>query len=165
MDFLKKSSALTEKPPHAIIHLSESKFLLKKGNKITMIKETVLLFNFQDRTQLRKLEMLLLPMKIRLKKVAKEDYLKPLGSFVNSPDVTFSDTCYDGEELPAPMIVFVNLPGSRLDTILAGMRRNKIGPIPHKAILTQTNQHWNVLQCFKEIDAEHKAMTESSSLS
>ena len=60
-----------------------------------MIKETVLLFNFQDRTQLRKLEMLLLPMKIRLKKVAKEDYLKPLGSFVNSPDVTFSDTCYD----------------------------------------------------------------------
>ena len=63
------------------------------------------------------------------------------------------------------MIVFVNLPGSRLDTILAGMRRNKIGPIPHKAILTQTNQHWNVLQCFKEIDAEHKAMTESSSLS
>ncbi|RGS77278.1 hypothetical protein [Coprococcus sp. AF21-14LB] len=49
-----------------------------------MIKETVLLFNFQDRTQLRKLEMLLLPMKIRLKKVAKEDYLKPLGSFVNS---------------------------------------------------------------------------------
>lgn len=76
-----------------------------------MIKETVLLFNFQDRTQLRKLEMLLLPMKIRLKKVAKEDYLKPLGSFVNSPDVTSSDTCYDGEELPAPMIVFVNLPG------------------------------------------------------
>lgn len=130
-----------------------------------MIKETILLFNFQDRTQLRKLEMLLLPMKIRLKKVAKEDYLKPLGSFVNSPDVTFSDTCYDGEELPAPMIVFVNLPGSRLDTILAGMRRNKIGPVPHKAILTQTNQHWSVLQCFKEINAEHKAMTESSSLS
>lgn len=127
-----------------------------------MIKETILLFNFQDRTQLRKLEMLLLPMKIRLKKVAKEDYLKPLGSFVNSTDVTSSDASYAGEELPAPMMIFVQLPGSRLDAVLTGMRRNKIGPIPHKAILTPTNQHWNVLQCFEEIDAEHKAMTETS---
>lgn len=123
-----------------------------------MIKETVLIFNFQDKTALRKLEMLLLPMKIRLKKVAKEDYLKPLGSFVNSPEVTPCEDVYDKEELPAPMMIFVNLPGSRLDAILAGMRKNKIGPIPHKAILTPTNQHWNALQCYEEIDAEHKAM-------
>lgn len=126
-----------------------------------MIKETILLFNFQDKAALRKLEMLLLPMKIRLKKVAKEDYLKPLGSFVNSPDVTSCDDVYDKEELPAPMMIFVNLPGSRLDAILTGMRKNKIGPIPHKAILTPTNQHWNVLQCYEEIDAEHKAMNQN----
>lgn len=65
------------------------------------MKESILLFNFQNREQLLKLEMLLFPLKIRLKKIQKEDYLKPLGYFAESPDVTPSDEIYAGNELAA----------------------------------------------------------------
>lgn len=122
------------------------------------MKEMILLFNFQDRERRLALEMLLFPLHVRLRAVKKEEYLKPLGSFAGSSDVTSVDELYEGPELPHEMLVFVNLPDEKLNYILANMRRSKVGSIPHKAVLTPTNQHWNTLECYQEIAAEHEAM-------
>ena len=118
----------------------------------------ILLFNFQDRERRLALEMLPFPLHVRLRAVQKEEYLKPLGFFAGSSDVSSTDELYNGPELPHEMLVFVNLPDEKLNYILANMRKSKVGPVPHKAVLTPTNQHWNVLECYQEIDAEHEAM-------
>ena len=43
------------------------------------MRETVLLINFEDQKQLRELKMILFTLKIRMKKVEKEDYLQQIG--------------------------------------------------------------------------------------
>ena len=122
------------------------------------MKEMVLLYNMPDREQRLKLEMLLFPLHIRLRTVKKEEYLHPLGFFIGNDNISPATEAYTGPELPDTMLIFANIPEATLNTFLAGLRRNKIGPIAHKAVLTPTNQHWNALECYQEIDAEHKAM-------
>ena len=41
--------------------------------------ETVLLYNFDEGEKARKIKMVLLKMKVKIKKVSKEQYLEPIG--------------------------------------------------------------------------------------
>ena len=44
------------------------------------MKETVLLYNFNDKDRLMKIRQALLPLGFRVKTVGREDYGKPLGT-------------------------------------------------------------------------------------
>lgn len=125
---------------------------------IIFMKETILLFNAPDKSELLKIEMALFPLHVRLKIIRKEDYSQPLGVLAGIKDIEPSETKYDGPELPGTMFVFCFLSDSRLDQALAALRKCGTGPFPYKAVLTPSNSYWTAPDCFAEIRKEHEAL-------
>lgn len=128
------------------------------------MKPTILLFNFNDKTELQKLTAAFLPLGVRIKKIKKAEYLQPLGVFVSNTEITSVEEEYRGEELKDRMILMSDISGNKLDQVLFAIRRSDIKRIPYKAVLTQTNQHWNAIQLFEELCKEHEAIAQSRGL-
>ncbi len=122
------------------------------------MKETILLFNAPDKEKLLKIEMALFPLRLRLKRIQKEDYNQPLGFLAGMKDIAPAEGTFSGDELPGTMFVFCFLSDSRLNQALAALRRCGAGPFPYKAILTPTNSTWTAPDCFAELKKEHEAL-------
>lgn len=153
------------------------------------MKETILLFNIQDRQKALKIEMALFPLHVRLRRIKPEDYGHTLGYLAGLKD-TESETSAERSdssvsdanerktplssagsstdsgtskivfpELDSEMIVFAFFEDNRLNQALAALRKSGAGPLPYKAILTPTNQNWTPRECFDEIRREHEAMS------
>lgn len=122
------------------------------------MKETILLFNVPDKSQLLKIEMALFPLRMRLKHIKKEDYNQPLGILAGVKDLEASEEIYSGEELSDTMILFAFMDDNRLNQAIAALRKSGAGTFPYKAVLTPTNQHWTAPECFAEIKHEHEVM-------
>lgn len=122
------------------------------------MKETILLFHVPDKERRLKIEMALFPLKVRLRYVRPEDYSQPLGVLAGLKDLPPAEAAYTGGELPDTMLVFAFFSDNRLNQVLSALRRCGAGPLPYKAVLTPTNQHWTAAECFAEIRREHEAM-------
>ena len=122
------------------------------------MKETILLFNANNKAVNLKIQKALFPLKIRLKKVDKKDYNQPLGYLAGINKITPVEGNDNGTELEDMMIIFAFLSDAKLNQVLASLRKCGAGPFPYKAILTPTNQFWNARQCFEEVKKEHEAM-------
>ena len=64
--------------------------------------------------------------------------------------------------MPLPetgLLVMCGLKNSHMDKLLAALRNAGI-VIPHKAVLTPTNQNWNVCRLAQELERERQAMGE-----
>lgn len=124
------------------------------------MRETVLLFNLTDRALKLRLEQALFPFRVRLKKVAPEDYGKTLGALAGlpaaaqPPEHTDAGACGSFCE---PMLIFAGIEDRKLDHMLQSLRMQKVR-LPYKAILTPTNCTWTPAQCFAELCREHEAM-------
>lgn len=123
------------------------------------MRESILLFHISDSDTKKKLDRALLPLRVRIRHVARKDYNQPLGVLANVPDMTPSEELYEGEELSDTMIVFCGLSSQKLDQALLALKKSKAGPFPYKAILTPTNQHWLAKDCLAELKREHEYMT------
>lgn len=127
------------------------------------MKETILLFNIQDRQKALKIEMALFPLHVRLRRIKPEDYGHTLGYLAGLREAE-SETAAEPAglsafpELDSEMIVFAFFEDNRLNQALAALRKSGAGPFPYKAILTPTNQNWTPRECFDEIRREHEAM-------
>lgn len=108
--------------------------------------------------QLLKIRSALLPLHIRIQLIKPEQYNQPLGYLADMKDISPVEENYAGEELPDTMFLFSSLSSSRLDQVLAALRKSGAGPFPYKAVLTATNSKWNALDCFNEIRREHEAL-------
>ena len=122
------------------------------------MKETILLFNANNKAVNLKIQKALFPLKIRLKKVDKTAYNQPLGYLAGIDKIAPVEEADNGAELEDMMIIFAFLSDARLNQVLAALRKCGAGPFPYKAILTPTNQFWNARQCFDEVKKEHEAM-------
>ncbi len=122
------------------------------------MKETVLLFNFTNKKELQKLKIALFPLKIRIKLINKEDYLKPVGFLADIKEIEDNSLKYDGEEFDSKMMVLSGLSNNRIDNVLATLKKSGIPKINYKAILTPVNQHWNCIKLYEEIKSEHNLM-------
>lgn len=126
------------------------------------MKETILLFNPPAKEELLKIETALFPLRIRLKKVTREDYNQPLGVLAGLKDMEPAEGVFEGEELPDTMFIFCFLSDSLLNQALAALRKCGAGPFPYKAILTPTNSTWTAPDCFSEIRLEHETLHKQS---
>lgn len=122
------------------------------------MKETILLFHNLDKQTLLKVEMALFPLKVRIRTVPKEDYLQPLGALAGLKEVPRTDAVYDGEPLSDTMFIFSFFSDSKLNEVLAALRKSGAGPFPYKAVLTTTNRSWTALDCLKELHREKEAI-------
>ncbi|MBS6516619.1 MAG: DUF3783 domain-containing protein [Clostridium sp.] len=123
------------------------------------MRETVLLYNFKDDERKKKLTKALLPLGFRLKTVAKEDYLKPIGFLAGLKDMEDNGSVYEGEEFQDEMMLMAGFTSARVDTLLSALRKNGVGRINYKAVLTETNKSWDSVSLFREIKREHEYMT------
>lgn len=122
------------------------------------MKATVLLFHFSDKDRRNKLTRALLPLRMKIREVSREDYLQPVGYLAGKKDIPPLDETYDGEELEGEMLLMAGLLGPQVDQVLKAVRKSGIGPVPYKAVLTSANQSWNALKLFQEIKSEHEQM-------
>ncbi len=122
------------------------------------MRETILLFHFSDKDRKNRLTRALLPLRMKIREVAKEDYLQPVGYLAGKKEISPLEESYQGEELEGEMILMAGLSGGQVDMVLKAIRKSGVGPIPYKAVLTVSNQEWNVLKLFQEIKAEHEQM-------
>lgn len=60
--------------------------------------ETVLLYNFDEGEKARKIKMVLLKMKVKIKKVSKEQYLEPIGFLAGNKEIPSSGTFMRGKD-------------------------------------------------------------------
>lgn len=125
------------------------------------MKETILLFHVPDRERRLKIEMALFPLKVRLRCIQPEEYNQPLGLLAGLKELPSAEGSYSGGDLPDTMLVFAFFSDSRLNQVLAALRKSGAGPLPYKAVLTPTNQFWTAPECFAEIRKEHEAMHEN----
>ena len=95
-------------------------------------------------------EQIAAKLRLRTVTVAPENYGKSLGSLAGyaagtvpvSAETTLPET---------GLLVMCGLKNSRMDKLLAALRTAGIR-IPHKAVLTPTNQNWNVYQLAQELE-------------
>lgn len=125
------------------------------------MRECILLFHFEPE-RLAKMRRALLPLRFRIKTVDLAQYAQPLGALVGAQDVPPTDAIYDGEELPGEMLVMAGLTDGRMDQLLMAFRKNGVGRIDCKAVLTATNQHWTPPALYAELRREHEAMRQGT---
>lgn len=135
------------------------------------MSEIILLFNFRDRDRKKRLMRTLLPLRIRVKEIPKEDYGKVLGhlagikDFLPEGEESFLKAEQASmEELSGEMLVMAGVSEKRIDQILKAIHKSGL-QIPYKAVLTSVNQNWNVWELFREIKKEHETMVERKRLS
>lgn len=121
------------------------------------MKATVLIYNFQDQKRLGGVKKTLLLMGIKFKMIPKEEYLRPIGQLFGVSERT-EIAPYDGEELEQEMIVMGGIDRTVMDAMLDGFRKNGVGKIDIKAVLTPTNGSWNAVDLFRELKREHEVM-------
>ncbi len=122
------------------------------------MRETILLFHFTEKDRRNRLTRVLLPLHMKIREVARKDYLQPVGYLAGNKEILPVEEDYTGEELEGEMILMAGLSSSQVDAVLKAIRKSGIGPIPYKAVLTPANQEWDVLKLFQEIRAEHEQM-------
>ena len=122
------------------------------------MREIALFYNFSEE-RLRKARFALLPLKISVKAVAKEDFNQPLGYLVGIKEIAPADTPYDGEGFEDEMLVLHNFTNKSLDSMLRALSKCGVGRVPLKAVVTPTNKDWNSVELHKAVKADHEQMT------
>lgn len=126
------------------------------------MRPMILLFHFSDKDRRNKLTRALLPLRMKIKEVPREDYLQPIGYLAGNKEILPAEEIYQGEELEGEMILMAGLADTQVDKVLKAIRKSGIGPIPYKAVLTFANQNWNVRKLFEEIKSEHEQIREGT---
>lgn len=122
------------------------------------MKKIVLLYNVHDREEVFKIRKVLLPLKLQVRQVKKEDYSRRIGLLAGMKELEDDGGTYMGEELEDSMLVMAGLSDRELDQVLKAIRTGGVRQIPYKAVLTQTNCQWDAFLLFEELKAEHEAM-------
>lgn len=126
------------------------------------MKETVLLYNFTDSRRLMKVKQALLPMGFRLKPVDKEDYHRPIGALAGVKGLEKNEVETEPREkqdFDDEMIVMAGFTSIQVDALIKALRRNGVGRIDYKAVLTQHNKDWDSVKLYREIKREHEEMS------
>ncbi len=118
--------------------------------------EKILVFGSDDEEQ-RKIETALLPLKLRLIFVKKEDYGEPLGALAGMTGLTNDNANQCVEDITDIFLVFAFFSDSKLNKTLTALRKVNLY-YPYKAVLTKDNQSWPASICFSKIKQEHEKM-------
>ncbi|ADK14512.1 DUF3783 domain-containing protein [Clostridium ljungdahlii] len=121
------------------------------------MKPTILLFNFTDKTRYNSVIKAILPLKIKIKKVDREDYLQPIGYLAGKKDIDPAVEKYEGPELADEMLLISDLTDMKLNQLLLSLKKSSVR-IKLKAVLTQNNEKWNPIQLYEELIKEHEAL-------
>ncbi len=122
-----------------------------------MMKPPMLLcYNLTDE-QRRKSTLLAMRLMIRVRAVKPEAYGQSLASLCGMEPPT-DDAPTAAELFTDPMLVLAHFPGELVNHFLSGFRQEHIPPVGLKAMLTDTNMHWDSHTLYAQLAEEHAAM-------
>lgn len=131
------------------------------------MKERVLLVAI-DREMKRKISAAVLPLKIARTEVLPSCYDLSIREILDHPNLSAeaSEPAISVEKSPEaatrnprqPLIILCGLSDSRLDRLLAALRKQKTQNLL-KAVLTPVNIDWTVRALYNEVQKEHEIMS------
>ena len=127
------------------------------------MSQTPIILTFQfPAKKLSRLRMAALRLGIRVRPVAVWEYLNSIGSFTG--DLGSFDSMYDGPSFRDEMLVLAHFPDGLIDQFLHALRDAGLPPVACKAVLTEHNKGWNVLELHEQLRKEHEAMNQGHAL-
>ena len=126
-----------------------------------MSRELILFYTPDRSKDDRLIQMLLMTMGFRFHMIQKEELGRQVGELAGLKEFSgqYGNDIEDQPEITDKFMILCGFSRNRLNDLLAGMRRNKVPPVPLKAMLTETNCQWTVRQLYRELRAEHEFMT------
>jgi len=133
----------------------------------------LLLFGFENtegRTQAAALRTFCQPLGISVRVIPNTDYLQPLGSLLLTPPLSFASSQqlppelfgeYHGPELSSRLLLLSGLDENDMDQLFPALPGFGITRDDLKAMLTDTNMHWNAVGLHHELSAEHEAVSKN----
>ena len=118
------------------------------------MKELAMFYNFSDE-RFRKAKFALMPLKIQVKKVEKEDFNQPIGYLAGIKGVEPVAEKFDGDGFDEEMIVMHNFTNK---TLIRALNKCGVGRVPLKAVITPTSKGWDSLTLIKALKADHEEM-------
>ena len=106
--------------------------------------------------KLSKLRMAAMRLGAQVRVVEKWEYLNAVGSLTG--DLGSFESFYDGEDFSGELLVFAHFSDAQLNLFLQAMQAAKLPPVALKAVLTDENKGWNLLELHEELQKEHEAM-------
>ena len=125
------------------------------------MKELAMFYNFSDE-RLRKAKFALMPLKIQVKKVEKEDFNQPIGYLAGIKGVEPAAEKFDGFD--EEMIVMHNFTNKTIDSLIRALNKCGVGRVPLKAVITPTSKDWDSLTLIKALKADHEEMLKNKKL-
>jgi len=127
------------------------------------MKETVYIYNIQDKEKIRNMQFALLRLKIKIKVIA-DDMLQQKVGYIAGLD-GFEQEIPPSEEIPVitdEIMLMKNFTSARVDALLAAFRNAGVSRIRLKAVLTETNQNWYFADLCKELLREHHELNKQT---
>lgn len=122
------------------------------------MKEIVLLFNISSKEKRLIIGKALLPLKVMVRNVPREQYNQSLGYLTGNKEMPVTSVNYEGEELKGEMLLMGGLTGAKTELVLEVMRKAGIPKTCLKAVLTDTNRFWNPPKLYDELRLEYDTM-------
>ena len=93
-----------------------------------------------------------------LKTITQDQLLQTLGYMAELPGFAAELNQYDGPELLDEILIMRDLSDDRLHLLLTALKDAQVGAIALKAVVTEHNQSWTLLELIREIRHEHEMM-------
>ena len=117
------------------------------------MKELAMFYNFSDE-RFRKAKFALMPLKIQVKKVEKEDFNQPIGFLAGIKGIEPAAEKFDGAGCDEEM----NFTNKTIDSLIRALNKCGVGRVPLKAVITPTSKDWDSLTLIKALKADHEEM-------
>lgn len=114
-------------------------------------------YNFSE-DRLRKAKFALMPLKITVKNIEKEDFGQPVGFLAGINGIDPKNEKYSGDGFDEEMIVMHNFTSKSMDLLIKALIKHGVGRIPLKAVVTSVNKDWDSVSLYKAIKADHDEM-------
>ena len=124
---------------------------MKKGRGTL---EKILAFQLQEK-EYEKLERIAGNMRIKIQTVGKESFYQTIGDLLKQKDNSLAQT-YSGTAVTESMLVMDGFSDKRLDLLLKSLKREQF-VVDFKAVTTEVNKRWTVLQMYLEMEKERNA--------
>lgn len=117
----------------------------------------------------RMMKSVLVRMGVRIKNIGPEQVLEKVGYLAGIEGFTSlskdeqqnNDKKKNGQEklpvLSRDVLVMKNFTSSRIDSLLAGLRKAGVPKIELKAVITPQNAEWTFYQLYQELEKEHES--------
>lgn len=116
--------------------------------------EKILVFQLQEK-EYEKLKKIAGNIRIKLQTVERESFYQTIGDLLEQK-VNSLAQIYSGTAVTESMLVMDGFTDKRLDLLLKSLKKEQFA-VDYKAVTTEVNKKWTVLQMYLEMEKERNA--------